>query len=83
LWHRAGLQPGAKILATAFSSPEKKGSGRDEPIALVTELGAGRGFNLLLGHDVRAMAAAGFQELLCRGTEWAATGRVTMGGPKQ
>ncbi len=80
LWHRAGLQLGANILATAFSGLDKKGSGRDEPVVLVTELGAGRGFNLLLGHDIHAMEAPGFQELLRRGTEWAATGSVAAAG---
>ena len=76
LWHRTGLQPGVKILATAFSATDKQGSGQDEPMAFTTEFGRGRGFNLLLGHDARAMESPGFQTLLQRGTEWAATGTV-------
>jgi type 1 glutamine amidotransferase len=76
LWHRTALQTNIEILATAYSAPEWKGTGRDELIAFTTGFGNGRGFNLLLGHDAKAMDAAGFQKLLCRGTEWAATGKV-------
>lgn len=77
LWHQTGLQPGVRILATAFSAPDQKGSGKDEPMAFTTTFGRGRCFNLLLGHDARAMASPGFQALLRRGTEWAASEKVT------
>ena len=77
LWHRMVLQPAPTILATAFSAPDQKGTGNDEPMILVTEFGKGRCFNLVLGHDVKAMQSPGFQTLLRRGTEWAATGKVT------
>ena len=76
LWHRTALQTNIEILATAYSAPEWKGTGKDEPLAFTTRFGQGRCFNLLLGHDVKAMDAAGFQKLLCRGAEWAATGKV-------
>jgi len=76
LWHRTDLQTNIEILATAYSAPEWKGTGKDEPLAFTTRFGQGRCFNLLLGHDVKAMDAAGFQKLLCRGAEWAATGKV-------
>lgn len=78
LWHRMATQPGIKVLATAFSAPDSGGSGNDETMALVTEFGQGRCFNLVLGHHVAAMEAAGFQALLRRGAEWAGTGRVTL-----
>jgi len=77
LWHRTALQTNINILATAFSAPEWKGSGKDEPVAFTTKFGDGRSFNLLLGHDTKGMDSAGFQELLCRGVEWAATGKVS------
>ena len=77
LWHRTALQTNIEILATAYSAPEWKGTGQDEPIAFTTKFGQGRGFNLLLGHNTKGMSAAGFQILLCRGTEWAATGKVS------
>ena len=76
LWHRTALQTNLEILATAFSAPEWKGSGNDEPVAFTTKFGKGRSFNLLLGHDAKGMDNAGFQQLLCRGVEWAATGKV-------
>jgi hypothetical protein len=44
----------------------------------VRAFGKGRCFALLLGHDARTMQNAGFQALLVRGTEWAATGKVTV-----
>jgi len=76
LWHRTALQTNIEILATAFSAHEWQGSGKDEPVAFITRFGEGRSFNLLLGHDTKGMDSAGFQQLLCRGVEWAATGKV-------
>ena len=77
LWHRPGLRANIQVLATAFSASEKGGSGAEEPVAFVNSYGAGRIFNLLLGHDAKAMDAPGFQILLQRGVEWAAKGAVT------
>ena len=51
-------------------------TGDDHPVALATEFGKGRGFTLLLGHSPAFMEPPGFQTLLCRGAEWAATGQV-------
>jgi type 1 glutamine amidotransferase/HEAT repeat protein len=79
LWHRTAKEPGARVLATAFSATERGGSGQDEPVLFVTEFGRGRGVTLLLGHQASAMEAAGFQALLLRAAEWAATGKVTIG----
>jgi uncharacterized protein len=76
LWHNPATPPDAKIIATALSATDKGGSGRDEPVALVHDYGKGRCFNLVLGHHVRAMESEGFQALLLRGAQWAATGQV-------
>ena len=78
LYHRQLLHPGARVLATAFSSPTMHGSGTNEPMVVVTELGKGRAFNCAMGHDPKPMAGVGFQTLMLRGTEWAATGNVTI-----
>ena len=67
LWKKPGVHPAANVLAT----------GDDQPVALVTEFGKGRGFALLLGHSAAFMDNLGFQTLLCHGVEWAATGQVT------
>jgi type 1 glutamine amidotransferase len=69
------------LLATAYSDPETGGTGRHEPVLLVTEFGRGRAFHTMLGHDGKAMAGIGFQTTLARGTEWAATGTVTLPVP--
>ena len=77
LWHRTGVEAGAHALACAFSDKDSGGTGQDEPVVFTNEFGKGRVFNMVLGHDVQAMAASGFQALLRRGSEWAATGQVT------
>ena len=67
-----------QILATSFADPANGGSGRDEPVAMVISYGDGNVFHTVLGDDVRAMECIGFQALLSRGVEWAATGEVTL-----
>ena len=69
------------VLATAYSDPANNGSGRDEPQLLVVSYGRGRVFHTTLGHDVNAMSSVDFVVTLQRGTEWAATGRVTQKVP--
>jgi type 1 glutamine amidotransferase len=66
------------VLATAFSdkSLDPKNSGKDEPVVWVTHHGKGRVVENVLGHDVRAMKSPGFQTLMVRCVEWAATGEV-------
>jgi type 1 glutamine amidotransferase len=81
LYHRQRLHPGAQVLATTFSSPAKIGSGTNEPMVVVTELGQRRMFHCAMGHHAAAMAGAGFQALMLRGTEWVASGQVTIPGP--
>jgi uncharacterized protein len=69
------------VLATAYSDPANKGSGRDEPQLIVVSYGRGRVFHTTLGHDVNAMSSVDFVVTLQRGTEWAATGAVTQKAP--
>jgi type 1 glutamine amidotransferase len=69
------------VLATAFSDPSNKGTGRDEPMLLVLSYGKGRIFHTTLGHDIAAMSCVGFIATFQRGTEWAATGKVTQKMP--
>lgn len=66
------------ILATAFSDPATRGTGANEPLVYVVRYGKGRIFVCLLGHDVTPTSAPDFATLLTRGTEWAATGAVTL-----
>ena len=66
------------LLAEAWSEGQFNGTARYEPMLITTQLGQGRGVNLLLGHDVPAMSNPAFQTLMLRSTEWAATGEVTI-----
>ncbi|MFA5265895.1 MAG: ThuA domain-containing protein [Opitutaceae bacterium] len=77
-WENAVVQPGAETLALVTPDPQFKGSGKAESIMFATHFGEGRGFTLLLGHNVTSMKNTAFRTLLQRGTEWAATGRVTL-----
>lgn len=69
------------VLATAFSDPAQKGTGRHEPILMVLQYGQGRIFHTVLGHDLVALNCVGFITTYQRGTEWAATGKVTQKVP--
>ncbi|MCX6362028.1 MAG: ThuA domain-containing protein [Armatimonadetes bacterium] len=82
LWNRPGVQPGAQVLATAYSESAGGGAGRDEPVLTALQVGRGRTCGLTLGHDVDAMATPGFGLLLARAAEWAATGAVTQPIPR-
>ena len=80
----AGLRgPGKNmtVLATAYSDPKNKGTGLDEPMIMVLHYGKGRIFHTTMGHDVFALSCVGFMTIFQRGTEWAATGRVTQKAP--
>lgn len=69
------------VLATAYSDPANRGTGRDEPMLMVLRFGRGRIFHTTLGHDAAAMECVGFITTFLRGCEWAATGKVTQKVP--
>ena len=68
------------ILATAYADPEKRGTGEHEPALFTIQYGKGRVFHTVLGHGPEQMRCVGFITTYQRGTEWAATGRVTQVG---
>jgi hypothetical protein len=76
-----GPAKNATILATAFADPKQGGSGENEPQLLVISYGKGRVFHQMLGHGPEAMTCVGFITTTQRGTEWAATGKVTQPVP--
>ena len=76
------------LLYTSYSSPDQRGSGREEPLLFTVEYGKGRIFHIMLGHcgetlkNNPAMQCAGFQTLLLRGAEWCARGKVLQPVPE-
>ena len=75
------------ILSTAFSAKESGGSGDHEPTTWTTRYGKGRAVTTVLGHfwreqkDIESLHCVGFQTVLVRSMEWAATGEVTISIP--
>jgi len=69
------------VLATAYSDPANGGTGHDEPILMTVSFGQGRVFHTTLGHDINALSSVDFVVTFQRGTEWAATGKVTQKVP--
>jgi len=70
------------VLATAFSKKDSGGTGENEPMLMAISYGKGRVFHTTLGHDVTALSSVDFVATFQRGTEWAATGAVTIPVPK-
>jgi type 1 glutamine amidotransferase len=69
------------VLATAYSDPTNAGTGNEEPALMVLTYGKGRIFHSIFGHDVYALSAVDGVVTFQRGTEWAATGKVTQNVP--
>ena len=80
LYHKLLMLEGNHVLAEALDNHEK-GTGKKEPLIWVLSYGKGRVFHDALGHGVDQMKGPGFQALLARGTQWAATGKVTLPAP--
>lgn len=79
LYQNSVMLPDSVTLATAYSDKkiDAKNSDKHEPVVWVAHYGKGRVYENVLGHDVAAMKSSpGFQALLIRGVEWAATGEV-------
>jgi type 1 glutamine amidotransferase len=83
LYHgQRGPAEDMEVLATAYSDKSKGGTGTNEPMIWVIPYGKGRVFTTVLGHvggnDTTAIRCVGFKTVMLRGTEWAATGKVTL-----
>ena len=70
-----------KILATSFAAPKFRGTNRHEPMLMTIDYGKGRVFHTPLGHADYSCECVGFITVFQRGTEWAATGKVTIAVP--
>ncbi len=69
------------VLASAMTDSKTGGSGEEEPVLLAIAYGKGRIFHSVMGHGAAEMKCVGFITTLQRGTEWAATGKVTQKVP--
>jgi len=78
LWHKTKLQEKIEILASAYSAKDSGGTGENEPVYLTTRHDKSRGFFSILGHNKFTMENNAWKTLLLRGTEWAATGKVSI-----
>lgn len=85
LYQNSLITPGSEILVTAYSDAAKdpKNTGKDEPMVWINKYGDGRVVQNALGHDVEAMRSPGFQTLLVRCVEWAATGDTWTKAPAE
>lgn len=72
----------AVTASAATYTPEKlkamKGIDADHPQLWVRDYGKGRVFSITLAHDEVSLHFQPLQTLILRGTEWAATGKVTL-----
>jgi len=81
-WQDIQVAAGATALASVIPDKAQAGTGKPENILFKTQVGAARGFANFLGHDAITMKNTAWRSLLQRGTEWAATGKVTLAPPE-
>jgi hypothetical protein len=81
LYHKLLMVEGNHVLAEGLDN-HPKGTGKLEPLVWVRTYGKGRVYHNALGHGPDQMKGPGFQALLARGVEWAATGKVTLPAPE-
>lgn len=67
-----------EILATAAEPQKLRDEGRNEPMIMTIRYHKGRVFHTTLGHHLESFECVGFKTTFIRGTEWAATGNVTL-----
>ena len=76
------------VLASSFSKPETGGTDMHEPMVWYAMFNKGRVVTTSMGHIMAgdtshdALHCVGFQTILARSTEWAATGQVTLPVPE-
>jgi len=84
LYHgQRGPAANMNILATAYSAKSSDGTGENEPMVWWIPYGKGKVFTTLMGHGDYSMKCVGFQSIVTRGTEWVATGKVTLPVPQK
>ena len=88
LYHNMrGPAKNLKVLSSAFSDAKTGGTGEHEPVTWEVQYGKGRVIVTTLGHFWRgqdwwdSLYCVGFQTVLARATEYAASGKVTLPVP--
>ena len=78
------------VLSSAYSDPKQRGSGLHEPLTWEVSFGKGRVIVTSMGHlwrgdmergEQAALHCVGFQTILARACEYAATGQITLPVP--
>lgn len=70
--------PAEQLTVLATGKDETTNSPKHEPMLMTIEYEKGRCFHTTLGHDTLAFEGVGFIISFLRGTEWAATGKVSI-----
>lgn len=84
LYHgQRGPAASMNVLATAYAAKQTGGTDAHEPMVWWIPYGQGKVFTTVMGHAEYSMQCVGFQTIVNRGTEWAATGKVTIPVPAQ
>lgn len=78
LWVNARQNKNLSVLGSATDKTQKTKGNKNQAAIFVNEVEKGRLFHTIIGHDVEAMKSSGFKQLMLRGTEWAATRKVTI-----
>jgi type 1 glutamine amidotransferase len=78
LWVNARNNEKLTVLGSVTDKTQKTKGNKNQAAIFVNEVEKGRLFHTIIGHDVEAMKSSGFKQLMLRGTEWAATGKVTI-----
>lgn len=75
------IQPHRRYEFENIDLKKLPGINTDQPVAWIHDHGKGRVFSVTIGHGPDTLKRPAFAGLLCRGTEWAASGKVTIPYP--
>lgn len=75
------MQPHMRVFYEGVTKDKLPGVDTDQPVCWIHEYGKGRVFTVSLGHGPDTLRSIPFVAMLLRGTEWAASGEVTIPYP--
>lgn len=83
IWEKTDIYSGVQAIAMVTATDETDGHLIREPAVFVNNIGKGRTFFTILGHDERALLNSGLQTILLRAAEWCAGRKVTIEPPAE